>query len=174
MKRTSLVIKTKLAAHITPGGLADETYDFIDELNREAERTEDPLRYVGTANQIEVRFPDAGAFVSTAKSRTLAGWFLRRAMANGYIEGLETVLKRQNSDHRKYLRRHAKTKAGMQQTEDIQKAIDTRLAMRHRIEDFERSIDAIVPGKWPRLWRAGVFMPVIEPHNRSRAKDGAE
>jgi hypothetical protein len=45
MKRTSLLTKNKLAAHITSGGLADETYDFVEELNREAERTEQDVRY---------------------------------------------------------------------------------------------------------------------------------
>jgi hypothetical protein len=33
LKRTSLIIQNKVATHITPGGLADETYDFVNELN---------------------------------------------------------------------------------------------------------------------------------------------
>lgn len=78
MKRTSLLIKDKLATHITPGGLADETYDFVAHLNHEAEREVLDVRYAANANTIEVTFSDASAFEDAARSRALGGWFLPR------------------------------------------------------------------------------------------------
>jgi hypothetical protein len=184
MKRTSLLIKNrlkqgKLATHITPGGLADETYDFVEELNREAEREVLDVRYAANVNTIEVSFGDVGALEDAARSRTLGGWFLRRSIQNGHLEGLETVLKRLNSDHRKYLRKRDKTNAGMAERDGIQDAIDARLDFRKRIKDCENSIaelglDGIVPARWPRLWRNGLFSPVQEPHNRPTKLPAAE
>jgi hypothetical protein len=176
MKRTSLLIKGKLATHITRGGLADQTYDFVAELNREAEHKVLGVRYAANANTIEVTFGEVSAFEDAARSHTLNGWFLRLSIQNGHLEGLEAVLKRLNRDHRKYLRKRDKTKADQQLRNNIQNAIDARLEMRHRIEDYERGEDfeGIVPSMWPRLWRAGMFSPVVEPHNRRTVKSGAE
>ena len=89
MKRTSLLIKNrlkqgKLATHITPGGLADETYDFVEELNREAEREVLDVRYAPrTSTRLRCRLAMLAPLRTLHALRTLGGWFLRRSIQNG-------------------------------------------------------------------------------------------
>lgn len=120
-------MKHRITAHISPylGGLAPETHHFVSELNREATRLKLPVRFTAMANRILA----TGDLKRAAKSHTLSGWTLRRAIKNGYlaherrpvwlnrpirqqtnieIEGEQPVLKRGISQHRGKLRRYEK------------------------------------------------------------------
>jgi hypothetical protein len=117
-KPTSISIARKIArmrsitGHISPytNGLAPETRDFVAALNAEAERNGIGVKFVATANRIEA----TGDIEDAASDpTTMIGWFLGRAIESGYLEGNEHVLRKGNSQHRKYLRKYAKTKAGM-------------------------------------------------------------
>jgi hypothetical protein len=119
----------RITAHISPylGGLAPETHHFVAELNKEAIRLKLPVRFTATANRILA----TGDLKRAAKSATLGGWTLRRAIKNGYldqerrrvwlmrairrqsdseIEGERLVLKRGNSQRRGKLRRYEKNR----------------------------------------------------------------
>ena len=118
----------KITAHISPylGGLAPETHQFVADLNAEAKRYKTRVRFVATANRIEA----IGNLERAARSNTLGGWLLRRALTAGYleyekrtvwharaidnqtdreIESEGSVLKRGNSQHRRKLRKWEKT-----------------------------------------------------------------
>ena len=139
---TSISIARRLArmrtvtAHISPytNGLAPETRDFVAALNAEADRHGIEVKFVATANRIDA----TGDIEAAAKDPTTQiGWFLRRAIAAGYLEGKERVLRLGNSQHRKWLRKYAKTKAGMAEAakakaEDERRAAFIRdVAIRH-------------------------------------------
>jgi hypothetical protein len=73
----------KITAHISPyiDGLAAETHEFVAYLNEEAAKHKTRVRFVATANRIEA----IGNLERAAKSSTLGGWLLRRALAAGYL-----------------------------------------------------------------------------------------
>jgi hypothetical protein len=65
------------------------------------------VKYVGLANKIEVTGDIRRAAGCTT---SLGGWFLRRALEVGYLDGEEPVLRKGNSQWRKELRKRAKRK----------------------------------------------------------------
>jgi hypothetical protein len=167
--RTSLNIKSKIArlrtitAHISPysGGLAPETRIFVDALNDESARRRTGIKYTATANKIKA----SGSIETAAKQSTLGGWFLRGAIRAGYLDGEETVLKRGNSEHRKKLRKRAKTKDGTREKAERDKAMRNRKTVRRIAETGDAFIgsSAVVPGSWPKAWIDGVYMPILHP-----------
>jgi len=181
MKRTSRSIQRKtvryraITTHILPyeNGLARETHDFVGELNVEAARLRTGVRYIATANRIEARgdIDRAARFTST-----LGSWFLQRSIAAGYVEGEAAVLQRGNSYWRAKLRKRAKTKGARIKEKQIQKLLDDRLRLRHKIEDSDALLGslAIVPAHWPKKWRHGLPMPLREPHNKAKRLPAAE
>ena len=173
MKRTSVAIQRKIArlrvitAHISPyaNGLAPETRDFVEALNEEAKRLRTGMLFVALANRIEAR----GPIVAAARSKTtMGGWFLRGAIQAGYADGDEAVLRRGNSEHRKKLRKRAKTKDGMREKALRYKAIKDRMKTRHIVETGDAFIGppGVVPGSWPKAWIHGVYMPILHPEKR--------
>ncbi len=130
MKRTSYSIQRKvnrlraMTVHVSPyeGGLAPETRNYVAHLNDEAVRLRTGVRFTGFANRIEA----TGDIERAARTPTLGGWTIRRAIQNGYDEGPDGVLQRGNSQWRKHLRRHAKTKAGMAEAAAVAKAETSR------------------------------------------------
>lgn len=186
MKRTSRIIVAKLdllTAHISPyaDGLARQTHDFVAELNAEALRRNTGVRWRATANKIEAYNANPGddpeAIGWAARDRTtLGGWFLRQAIAAGYLEGEAVVLRRGNSHHRKELRKQAKTRGAIAKAEAIQQLMDDRLKLRHKVEDADARLGplAIVPASWPKKWLHGLPMPLREPHNRPKKLPTAE
>ncbi len=137
MKRTSYGIQRKvgrlraITVHISPyeGGLAPETRNYFAYLNDEAVRLRTGVRFTALANRVEA----TGDIERAARTPTLGGWAIRRAIQNGYDEGPDGVLRRGNSQWRQHLRRHAKTKAGMAEAAAITKAETSR-------ESFLRSV----------------------------------
>ena len=112
ISRTSRIIADstgRMTGHISPyeSGLAPETHDFIAELNAEAIESGTSVKYTGLANKIEA----TGDIHGAANLPNLGGWFLRRALKNGYSESEARVLRRGNSHHRKKLRKIAKRKS---------------------------------------------------------------
>jgi hypothetical protein len=87
---------------------------------------------------------------------------LMEAIAAGYLEGEEAVLRRGNSQHRKKLRRHDKTKAGNRDKAAREQAIKNRDATRRIAEAGDAFIgpSAVVPGSWPKAWIDGVYTNV--------------
>src|SRR5262249_24346296 len=121
----------RLTAHISPylDGLAPETHKFVGYLNEKAAQHKTRVRFVATANRIEA----IGNLQRAARSATMGGWLLRRALAAGYletekktvwlyrqireqtdreIESERFVLKRGNSQHRAKLRKLEKNRRG--------------------------------------------------------------
>jgi hypothetical protein len=185
MKRTSRSIQRKivrlsaLTVHISPfmNGLAPETYDFVAALNAEAARRKTGVEYVALANKIQARCKsDPEALERAARSQgTLGGWFLRQGLVAGHAEGEEVVLRRGNSQHRKKLRKEAKTKAQRDFDAAVQELIDERLKFRWKIEDIDpRVTGGIVPANWPKAWVGGHYRPLNEPHNRPKRMSRAE
>src|SRR5262249_2707748 len=143
-------------------GLAPETRFFVEALNEEAKSLRTGIKFTAYANRIEA----TGNIESAAKSKTtLAGWFLRRAIRDGYLGGEAAVLRRGNSEHRKKLRRHAKTKAGYAAKVARSEVIKDREATRRIAEAGDRFIgpSAVVPGSWPKAWIDGLYMPILHP-----------
>lgn len=114
------------------------------------------------------------ALDAAAKQPTLGGWFLRRAISNGYLDGEEAVLRRGNSEHRKKLRKREKTKAGYREQAARQEAIKDRSAVRRIAEAGDDFIgpSGVVPGSWPKAWIHGVYMPILHPQKRREDGDG--
>ena len=102
------MIRWKITGHISPNlnGLAPETHRFVASLNEEAARLGTGVRFTATANRILA----IGGWGRAARSSTLGGWFLRQAIAAGYLEGEEPVLARGNSLHRGAVRRFEKNR----------------------------------------------------------------
>jgi len=50
-------------------------------------------------------------------------------MAAGYLEGKEQILRRANSEWRTYLRRHAKTKAGIAEAAKVKAEVERQAAL---------------------------------------------
>ena len=175
MKGTSYRIKRRITrlraitAHVSPypGGLAPETRKFVEVINEEAERHKLRVKFTALANRIEV----SGAIESAAASNTLLGWFVRRAIRDGYMHGPEAVFRRGNSEWRKKLRRRAKTKDGMREKAEHGKAIREREETRRIAEAGDAFIgpSALVPGSWPKAWIGGVYMPILRP---DKPRDG--
>jgi len=97
----------------------------------------------------------------------MGGWFLRGAIEAGYADGDEAVLIG-NSEHRKKLRKRAKTKDGMREKALRYKAIKDRMKTRHIVETGDAFIGppGVVPGSWPKAWIHGVYMPILHPEKR--------
>jgi hypothetical protein len=100
----------------------------------------------------------------------LAAWRLRA----GYLDGEETVLKRGNSEHRKELRKRAKTKDGLREKAERDKAIRDRKKTRHIAEAGDAFIgpSGVVPGSWPKAWLHGIYMPILHPEKPRDDGDG--
>jgi hypothetical protein len=172
MKRTSRSIQRKIirlraiTAHISPyiNGLAPETREFVVALNQEAKRLGTGVRFTALANRIEV----AGKIEAAARSSTLCGWFIRRALNDGYADGEEIVLRRGNSYWKKHLRKRDKTKLGRQLRAEQDRAIAKRQRARRIVEsgDVLFGRDAIIPGTYPKAWIDGVYMPILHPDRR--------
>ena len=169
MKGTSRKIKRRITrlraitAHVSPypSGLAPETRKFVEAINDEAERHKLKVKFTALANRIEV----SGAIESAAASDTLLGWFVRRAIRDGYLDGPEAVFRRGNSEWRKTLRKRAKTKAGMREKAERNIAIRDRKTTRHIAEAGDAFVgpSGVVPGSWPKAWIHGVYMPILHP-----------
>ncbi len=177
MKRTSVAIQRKLARlrtitiHISPyfGGLAPETRNVVDYINDEAERLHTGVKFRATANKIEA----TGPIQAAANKSTFGGLMLMGAIAAGYLDGEEAVLRRGNSEHRKKLRKRAKTKTGYRERAARKQVIKDRNATRRIAEAGDHFIgrSALVPGSWPRAWINGVYMPILHPQ---KPRDGNE
>jgi hypothetical protein len=113
-----------ITTHISPytNGLAPETREFVAELNKDSERHNLGVKFTALANKIEA----TGDIQGAASTRTLVGWFLGRAVKNGYLEGEDSILQSGNSQWRRTLRRIDKTKAGMRRSAAIEKAESAR------------------------------------------------
>jgi hypothetical protein len=169
VKGTSRRIKSRvtrlqtITVHISPhlGGLAPETRDVVAYINDEAERRRTGVKFTATANRIEA----TGPIEAAANTSTFGGLMLMEAIAAGYLEGEEAVLRRGNSQHRKKLRRHDKTKAGNRDKAAREQAIKNRDATRRIAEAGDAFIgpSAVVPGSWPKAWIDGVYMPILNP-----------
>ena len=159
-------------AHISSyaGGLAPETRVFVNALNAESVRGRIGVKYTATANKIEA----SGPIETASKQSTLGGWFLRGAIRAGYLDGEETVLKRGNSEHRKELRKRAKTKDGLREKAERDKAIRDRKKTRHIAEAGDAFIgpSSVVPGSWPKAWLHGIYMPILHPEKPRDDGDG--
>ncbi len=173
MRRTSTAIKLRLdrlraiTAHISPyaSGLAPETRAFVAYLNAEAVRLRTGVTYLALANRIEAK----GAIkAAAARPATLGSWFLKRALAVGYHEGAEAVLRRGNSSWRKELRRRDKRKAGIVAAAEATALLARDKKHRRIVEDADRCLGplAIVPENWPKAWIDGLHMPIMEPHHQ--------
>jgi len=160
-----------MTAHVSPyaNGLAPETRVFVAAMNAEAEYRNLGVKFIAFANRIEAR----GAIQGAAATNTLSGWFLRDAIRNGFLHGEEAVFRRGNSEHRKQLRKRAKTKAGYRERAARRQAIRDRDATRRIAEVGDNFIGplGVVPGSWPKAWIHGVYMPILRPHKRR--DDGA-
>jgi len=108
IRRSIIRTHAAIPAHISPykNGLAPETHDFVAWLNAEAEEDGIDVRFIALANRIEI----AGDIGRAANTDTVFGWFLRQARSVGFFQGEEPVLVKDNSYHRKYLRKLAKRK----------------------------------------------------------------
>jgi hypothetical protein len=178
MKRTSRIIQRKIdrlreiVAHISPyqSGLAPETRDFVAALNAEAARLRTGVKYIALANRIEAR----GSIERAAKrTDTLGGWFLSRAIAVGYLDGVEIVLRRGNSYQRKKLRKRNKTRAGRVMAAEAAGIMAERRRIWRIVETSEAFLgrSGHIPGHWPREWIHGVYMPRPQPwYARMRPK----
>jgi hypothetical protein len=179
MKRTSRAIERKitrlraLTLHISPypTGLAPETRNVVEYMNAEAKRLRTGVQFTATANRIDAK----GAIEAAAWSNTLGGWFIRRALRDGYLDGEEAVLRRGNSAWRKHLRKNAKTKAGQRTSAADEAAIRNRKKTRHIAEVgdlfFDRRAfgrDALIPRHYPKAWIHGVYMPIFHPDRPKR------
>jgi len=130
MNRTSRSIQRRIVrlrtitAHISPyrGGLAPETRTFVEFLNTEAAEDGVDIKFTALANRITA----TGDIPGATKSDNLGGWFLRRSIDNGYLEGEDPVLQRGNRHWRKHLRRRDKTKAGMAEAAQVRGAVSQR------------------------------------------------
>lgn len=152
MKSSSRIIRCKIArlrtitVHISPyaNGLAPETRDVVAYINDEAERRRTGVKFRATANKIEA----TGPIEAAANTSTFGGLMLMEAIAAGYLEGEEAVLRRGNSQHRKKLRRHNKTKAGNRDKAAREQAIKNREGTRRIAEAADAFIgpSAIVGG----------------------------
>jgi hypothetical protein len=160
-----------MTAHVSPyrDGLAPETRVFVGAMNVEAEHRDLGVKFIAFANRIEAR----GAIQSAAATDTLSGWFIRDAIRNGFLQGEETVFRRGNSEHRKHLRKRAKTKAGYAEQAARRQAVRDRDATRRIAEAGDAFIgaSAVVPGSWPKAWINGVYMPILHPP-RPRGRKG--
>ncbi len=175
MNRTSRSIQPRIArlnaitAHISPyaGGLAQETHHFVAELNAEAARRGTGVKYIALANRIEAR----GAIERASRQSTLGGWFLSCAIAAGFLNGEEAVLRLGNPVHRKKLRKRAKTKAGIRENHQAEQWLRNRTRARRAAEAGDAYIGpaSIVPAKWPHAWIDGVYMPILNPHRPREA-----
>ena len=113
-RRTSRSIRRRatpgtMTVHISPypDGLKPGTRDFIAEINAEAERLGTGVKYVATANKIEAT---GDILAAAARTDTLGGWALSRAIRDGYLDGEDAVLRKGNSQWRKELRKRVKRK----------------------------------------------------------------
>jgi hypothetical protein len=170
----SIYRQRKITAHISPylGGLAPETHQFVADLNEEAKRHKTRVRFVATANRIEA----IGNLERAARSNTLGGWLLRRALTAGYleyekrpvwwldarsrqqldrqtdveIESEKPVLRRGNSQHRRKLRKLEKNRSRRRLSEEQLLSPQEVVALKLRIhaETFYHLIDAIP--QWER------------------------
>ena len=175
MKGTSRKIRGRITrlramtAHVSPyaNGLAPETRVFVEAMNAEAEYRNLGVKFIAFANRIEAR----GAIESAAASDTLLGWFVRRAIRDGYMDGPEAVFRRGNSEWRKTLRKRAKTKAGMREKAERNKAIQDRKKTRHIAEAGDAFVgpSGVVPGSWPKAWIHGVYMPITPEGTRRKS-----
>src|SRR5262245_681155 len=88
------IARRNITVHISPyeNGMAPETYDFVAELNAEAERLKIGVSFFGLKNRIEV----TGDIQDAAGSPSLVGWFFSRAQKVGFFEGEYGVLRRGN------------------------------------------------------------------------------
>ena len=178
MKGTSQKIKRRITrlraitAHVSPyaNGLAPETRIFVEALNEEAARRNLAVKFTAFANRIEAR----GAIQSAAATNTLSGWFLRDAIRNGFLQGEEAVFRHGNSEWRKKLRKRAKTKDGIREKAERNKAIRDRKMTRHIAEVGDAFIgpSGVVPGSWPKAWLHGVYMPILHPEKPRDDGDG--
>jgi hypothetical protein len=130
MNRTSRSIQRRvirlrtITAHISPyrDGLAPETRTFVEFLNTEAAEDGYDIKFTALANRITA----TGDIANAARSDNLGGWFLRRSIGNGYLEGEDPVLQRGNRYWRKQLRKRDKTKAGMAEAAQVRVAASKR------------------------------------------------
>jgi hypothetical protein len=124
----------------------------VDALNADAERYGFEVRFLAQTSWIEITGDDIEEAASDPT--TLVGWFLRRAIGAGYVEGKEQTHRKANSERRKYLRRHAKTKAGMAEAAKIEAEASRRAA-------FIRDV-AIAHGRFYEMLKD------LPPHERDR------
>jgi hypothetical protein len=176
VKGTSRRIKSRISrlrtitVHISPyaSGLAPETRDVVAYITDEAERRRTGVKFWATANKIEA----TGPIEAAANTSTFGGLMLLGAIAAGYLEGEEAVLRRGNSQHRKKLRRHAKTKAGNHDKAAREQLIKNREATRRIAEAGDAFIgpSGVVPASWPKAWIDGLYMPIVHPPTRRGRK----
>jgi hypothetical protein len=128
-KRASISIACKIARMRTflvpfPAGLAPETLDFVAALNAEADRYGIEIAFATAAHWIEATGSD---LEEAAKDpTTLIGWFLR--LGDGYLGSQTEVRRKANSERRKYLRKYAKTKAGIAEAAKIEAEVERQAA----------------------------------------------
>jgi hypothetical protein len=131
-KPTSISIARKAArmrtigVDISPYPLAPATGEFVAALNADAKRHGFEVTFTARTNWIEITGEDIEEAASDPT--TLVGWFLHRARAAGYLEGKEQILRRANSEWRRYLRRHAKTKAGIAEAAKVKAGVERQAA----------------------------------------------
>jgi hypothetical protein len=144
-------------------GLAPETREFVARLNEEAKRRGTGVHYTALANRVEV----AGNIEAAARSKsTLGGWFLRRAIDAGCLEGEAGVLRRGNSEWRGRLRARAKTKAGKRDRAALEATsrVSRRVMRASEAGEAWLGSASLIPSNYPRTWANGVYAPILYPH----------
>lgn len=117
-------------------------------------------KYTALANKIE-----ASGDVERAASMTttMGGWFLRRGIDAGYLDGEELVLRRGNTQ---WLRRHAKTKAGISESANVRADVGGRAEHIRRVASANKRLYEMIK----RVPKAELSQLGIDPEDFNRAR----